>query len=87
MPELTRMYDDLLRDVPGLTYSLSVDTNGYAPAHNGVFSNQPSGDPAVDLVKCRHKRIFNDPVGLKLAKNQKILAVPDLCPRHRRNPG
>ncbi len=69
--ELTRMYDELLRAVPGLTYSLAVDTNGYAPAHNGVFSNPPSGDPAVDLTKCRHKRIFNDPVGLKLAKNQK----------------
>ncbi len=69
--ELTRMYDDLLRDVPGLTYSLSVDTNGYAPAHNGVFSNAPSGDPVIDLTKCRHKRIFNDPVGIKLAKNQK----------------
>ncbi|PKO30993.1 MAG: methyl-accepting chemotaxis protein [Betaproteobacteria bacterium HGW-Betaproteobacteria-7] len=69
--ELTRLYDDLLRDVPGLTYSLAVDSNGYAPAHNGVFSNAPSGDPAVDLVKCRHKRIFSDPVGIKLAKNQK----------------
>ena len=69
--ELTRLYDDLLRNVPGLTYSLSVDSNGYAPAHNSVFSNAPSGDPAVDLAKCRHKRIFNDPVGIKLAKNQK----------------
>ncbi|KAB2923835.1 MAG: methyl-accepting chemotaxis protein [Dechloromonas sp.] len=69
--ELTRLYDDLLRQVPGLTYSLAVDSNGYAPAHNGVFSNPPSGDPAVDLLKCRHKRIFNDPVGIKLAKNQK----------------
>jgi methyl-accepting chemotaxis protein len=69
--DLTRLYDDLLRNVQGLTYSLSVDTNGYAPAHNGIFSNTPSGDPVVDLAKCRHKRIFNDPVGLKLAKNQK----------------
>lgn len=69
--ELTRLYDDLLHDVAGLTYSLCVDTNGYAPAHNGVFSNPPSGDPEVDLSKCRHKRIFNDPVGMKLAKNQK----------------
>jgi methyl-accepting chemotaxis protein len=69
--ELTRMYDDLLRDVPGLTYSLAVDSNGYAPAHNGIFSNPPSGDPVIDLAKCRHKRIFNDPVGLKLARNQK----------------
>ena len=69
--ELTRIYDDLLRDVQGLTYSLSVDSNGYAPAHNGIFSNIPSGDPTTDLAKCRHKRIFNDPVGLKLARNQK----------------
>ncbi|MCB4359467.1 methyl-accepting chemotaxis protein [Quatrionicoccus australiensis] len=69
--ELTRMYDDLLRNVQGLTYSLAVDTNGYAPAHNGLFSNPPCGDPAIDLTKCRHKRIFSDPVGLKLAKNQK----------------
>ena len=69
--ELTALYDRLLTEVPGLVYSLAVDTNGYAPAHNGVFSNPPSGDPAVDLTKCRHKRIFNDPVGIKLAKNQK----------------
>ena len=69
--ELTRIYDDMLREVPGLTYSLSVDNNGYAPAHNGIFSNAPSGDPTVDLAKCRHKRMFNDPVGLKLARNQK----------------
>ncbi|MGE5491530.1 MAG: methyl-accepting chemotaxis protein [Actinomycetota bacterium] len=69
--ELTRLYDDFLKDVKGLAYSLAVDGNGYAPAHNGIFSNAPTGDPAIDLAKCRHKRIFNDPVGIKLAKNQK----------------
>jgi methyl-accepting chemotaxis protein len=69
--ELTQMYDDLLRDVPGMAYSLAVDNKGYAPAHNGVFSNPPTGDPAIDITKSRHKRIFNDPVGLKLAQNQK----------------
>ena len=69
--DLTRLYDALVRDLAGLTYALAVDNNGYAPAHNGVFSNAPTGDPVVDLAKCRHKRIFNDPVGLKLAKNQK----------------
>lgn len=69
--ELTSIYDQLLRDVPGMTYSLAVDSKGYAPAHNGVFSNPPTGDPTVDITKSRHKRIFNDPVGLKLAQNQK----------------
>ncbi len=47
------------------------DKNGYAPAHNSAFSHAPTGDPAIDLARCRHKRIFNDPVGLKLARNQK----------------
>ena len=69
--ELTRIYDDLLRDMPGLIYSLAVDNKGYAPAHNSIFSNAPSGDPVVDTAKCRHKRMFNDPVGIKLATNQK----------------
>ncbi|MCK6413869.1 MAG: methyl-accepting chemotaxis protein [Azonexus sp.] len=69
--ELTRIFDEMLTTMSGLTYALAVDNKGYAPAHNSVFSNPPSGDPAVDLVKCRHKRIFNDPVGLKLAQNQK----------------
>ena len=69
--ELMRLYDDLLRETPGLVYSLSVDTNGYAPAHNSVFSQAPTGNYDTDLAKCRNKRIFNDPVGMKLAKNQK----------------
>ncbi|MBS1143589.1 MAG: methyl-accepting chemotaxis sensory transducer [Proteobacteria bacterium] len=69
--ELTRMFDNLLQNVPGLVYSLAMDSNGYAPAHNAVFSNPPTGDPAIDLAKCRHKRIFDDPVGSKGAKNQK----------------
>ncbi|HJW24201.1 MAG TPA: methyl-accepting chemotaxis protein [Rhodocyclaceae bacterium] len=69
--ELTRLYDNFLKEVNGLAYTLAVDNAGYAPAHNGVFSNPPSGDPAVDLAKCRHKRIFNDPVGIKCARNQK----------------
>ncbi|HRE15657.1 MAG TPA: methyl-accepting chemotaxis protein [Rhodocyclaceae bacterium] len=69
--ELTQIYDELLKAEPGLVYALSVDSKGYAPAHNSIFSAPPSGDPAVDLLKCRHKRIFNDPVGIKLANNQK----------------
>lgn len=68
---LTALYDDVLRDLPGLNYSLAVDNRGYAPAHNSAVSQAPTGDPSVDLAKCRHKRIFNDPVGLRLAQNQK----------------
>ncbi|MES2352861.1 MAG: methyl-accepting chemotaxis protein [Pseudomonadota bacterium] len=69
--ELTRIYDECIKVLPGVVYSLSVDKNGYAPAHNLSFSNPPTGKPEVDVLKSRHKRIFNDPVGLKLARNQK----------------
>jgi len=69
--ELTRIYDEVLKDINGLSYSLAVDNNGYAPAHNSIFSNPPTGNPEIDLSKCRHKRIFSDPVGIKLARNQK----------------
>ncbi len=69
-PELQALYDELLQSLPGCVYALAVDNQGYAPAHNKAFSNPPSGDRATDLAKCRHKRIFDDPVGVKLARNQ-----------------
>lgn len=52
-----------------LVYSLSVDKHGYAPAHNSQFSHPPTGNYEHDLKLSRHKRMFNDPVGLRLARN------------------
>lgn len=68
---LTTLYDNVLSQLPGCVYALAVDNKGYAPAHNKTFSHPPSGKPEVDLLKCRHKRIFDDPVGKKLAANTK----------------
>lgn len=68
---LTALYDNVLAQLPGCVYALAVDNKGYAPAHNKAFSHPPSGQPEVDLLKCRHKRIFDDPVGKKLAANTK----------------
>ena len=83
--QLTQMYDDLLRRVPGITYGLAVDNSGYAPAHIGALSNAPTGDYAIDLAKCRHKRIFNDPVGIKQAQGltAKFQFVLRFQARHR----
>ncbi|MBT0571486.1 methyl-accepting chemotaxis protein [Curvibacter sp. CHRR-16] len=66
---LQALFDQTLGQLDGCVYALAVDNQGYAPAHNSKFSKAPSGDPAVDLVQCRHKRIFDDPVGKKLATN------------------
>jgi len=47
---------------------IAVDCNGYCPAHIKAFSIQ-SGDATKDITYSRHKRIFNDPVGLRSARN------------------
>ena len=67
--ELQRIYDNTVGKLNGCLYALAVDDRGYAPAHNSKFSNAPSGNPAIDTGACRHKRIFDDPVGRKLAAN------------------
>lgn len=66
---LTNAYDTTLAEFDGCVYSLSVDNKGYAPAHNAIFSKPPTGEYDHDISHCRHKRIFSDPVGTKLAKN------------------
>jgi methyl-accepting chemotaxis protein len=81
--ELQRIFDEVLERLSGSVYALAVDGNGYAPAHNGKFSQAPSGDPTIDLIKCRHKRIFDDPVGKKLAQNTR----PSLFQTYARDTG
>ncbi|CAB3927890.1 hypothetical protein LMG26858_06099 [Achromobacter anxifer] len=66
---LTRLLDSVLESIPGGIYTILVDDRGYAPAHNSRFSHAPSGDPQMDIVRTRHKRIFDDPVGRRLAAN------------------
>ncbi|MES2205179.1 MAG: methyl-accepting chemotaxis protein [Pseudomonadota bacterium] len=68
--QLTAIYDEVLQNLDGCIYSLAVDNKGYAPAHNAKFSLTPTGDPQRDIIYSRHKRIFSDPVGQKLAANQ-----------------
>jgi len=67
--ELQTLYDAFSRSEKHFIYGLCVDENGYAPTHCSEFSKPATGDPAIDIISCRHKRIFNDPVGAKVAKN------------------
>jgi len=46
-----------------------TDTNGYTPTHLKSLSQPETGDYQKDLAVSRHKRIYNDPVSLKAAKN------------------
>jgi len=66
-----------------IVYAVLVDRNGYLPTHNQRYAQPLSGNPAVDLVNNRTKRIFNDRVGLLAAKS----AAPFLFQRYQRDTG
>jgi methyl-accepting chemotaxis protein len=66
--ELQTIYEEILNTLPGAVSTIAVDTKGYAPTHCRKFSIQ-TGNPEHDLAFSRHKRIFNDPVGIRSARN------------------
>ncbi|MDC7713946.1 methyl-accepting chemotaxis protein [Vogesella sp. LYT5W] len=68
-PAVQKVYDQVVQKTNGGRFCLLVDTNGYAPTHNSFYSKPPTGDLQKDLVGSRDKRIFNDPTGIKSAKN------------------
>lgn len=68
--QLQHVYDRVVEQVQGGRFCLLVDNNGYAPTHNSFYSKPATGNPQQDLVNSRDKRIFNDPTGLKSARNK-----------------
>jgi methyl-accepting chemotaxis protein len=66
--ELQDLYEEILNNLPGAVSLIAVDSKGYAPTHCRKFSIQ-SGNAEQDLTLSRHKRIFNDPVGIRSAQN------------------
>lgn len=81
--EFQPMYDQLAKQIAGGKFSLLVDSNGYGPSHNSWYSQKPTGDAATDLVNSRDKRLFNDPAGLRAAKN----TLPFLLQTYMRDTG
>jgi len=67
--KLQDLYEDLLRQIDGGIFALAVDMNGYAPTHIKKASQPMTGDPAVDLVHSRDKRMFNSPTERRAAAN------------------
>ncbi|OHX14241.1 methyl-accepting chemotaxis protein [Chromobacterium sphagni] len=66
---LQPLLDRLVGLIPGGKFCVAVDGNGYAPTHNSWYSRPLSGDASKDLAESRDKRIFNDPAGLRAARN------------------
>lgn len=73
---LPSLQEPLRKAFPGgLSYAIAFDRKGYVPTHNDAYAHDPTGDPEVDLVKSRTKRIFKDPTGSRCASNTEKLLV------------
>jgi methyl-accepting chemotaxis protein len=66
---LRALGDAVTVDTEGVRFALAVDENGYAPAHNSKYSKPPTGNPAVDLLESRNKRIFDDDTAISAARS------------------
>lgn len=69
---ITEIQDEYLKD-DEVVFAVLVDRNGYLPTHNSKYTKPLTGDKEKDKVGNRTKRLFNDPVGLAAAKNDKEL--------------
>ena len=70
--QMMERMDAILEAEPGLTFALPFDLNAYAPAHNTIFSQDITGDPARDLVGNRTKRFFLDSDALTRASRMEL---------------
>lgn len=67
--KLQPIYDQALKDVAGGAFCLAVDVNGYGATHNSHISQPLTGNFAQDLMFSRNRRKFDDPTGIRSAKN------------------
>ena len=64
-----------MQSIPGCTYAVGVNTDGYCSAHNLQFSKPLTGDQSVDLVGNRCNRKFEGPAELRAAKNSTLMLL------------
>ncbi len=68
---LPAIQEPLLSQHEGLVFAIACTPEGYVPTHNNAFNHPPCGDRAVDIIKSRSKRLFNDRTGIRCGSHQK----------------
>jgi len=66
-----------------IVFSIACAPDGYVPTHNKDFAHPLSGNPEVDLVKSRSKRLFNDRTGIRCGSHTESM----LLQTYRRDTG
>ncbi|HCJ30017.1 MAG TPA: chemotaxis protein [Pseudomonas sp.] len=68
---LPGIQEPLLQRDAALIYAIATTLDGYVPTHNRAFSQPPIGDPEIDKVKSRSKRLFNDRTGGRCGSHER----------------
>ena len=72
---LPAIQEPLLSQHEGLVFAIASTPEGYVPTHNNAFNHAPTGDRAVDTLKSRSKRLFNDRTGIRCGSHQQPLLL------------
>ncbi len=62
--------EELAKRLPNIVAAACCDINGYIGTHMRAVSQPPTDDPEWNAQHCRNRKIYDDPVGLKSARNQ-----------------
>ncbi|MDO6442652.1 MULTISPECIES: methyl-accepting chemotaxis protein [unclassified Marinobacter] len=68
---------------PSLVYAAAQSPDGYIPTHNREFAHPPTGEPEVDLMRSRSKRLFNDRTAIRCGNHKEKM----LLQTYRRDTG
>lgn len=68
---LPAIQEPLLERENALVYVIATTPDGYVPTHNRAFSQPPVGNPEVDRVKSRSKRLFDDRTGKRCGSHER----------------
>jgi len=66
---ISPIQEEIVNSDSDVFYAICVDDRGYCPCHNLRYSKPLTGDPDVDKVNNRTKRMFDDRTGSRGAKN------------------
>ncbi|MEQ6885261.1 methyl-accepting chemotaxis protein [Salicola sp. Rm-C-2C1-2] len=80
---LPDIQEPVVASIEPIVFAITAAPDGYVPTHNNVFAYEPTGDPDVDLVKSRSKRLFNDRTGARCGSHTRDM----LLQTYRRDTG
>jgi methyl-accepting chemotaxis protein len=72
---LPAIQEPLLARHEGLVFVIACTPQGYVPTHNNAFSQPLTGDIAVDMVRSRSKRKFDDRTGIRCGSHQQAVLL------------